>query len=137
MNQVTLTSEELNNMIVRFAARHMWMAIPKELEEYLVTYIINTIDPKFLDEKPGGCLCSILTELTWAYHVGWIDLKNPDPYSQMENYVQLPDFEVVGPYETGIKITNREDSTSFYEADEESVSRMLWECEKYGHYYLR
>jgi len=137
MSQEKILEEALRNMLHKIAARHMWMAIPEELEDYLVSYVADTIEPEFLDERPEGCLCNILTEIAWAYHAGWINIKDPDPYSQMEEHFELPDLEVVGPHGAWVKITDCGGCAPFYEADEKSTERMLSECQQYGHYYLR
>lgn len=137
MIQKTISEEALRNTILRIAARHMWMAIPKELEDFLVAYIASILEAEFINEKPEGILCGILTELTWAYHVGWLNLEDSDPYVQMKEHCELPSFEAIGPHGTWVRITDCEDCSPFYDADEESMNRMLQECQRYGHYYLR
>lgn len=127
----------LRGMLLRIAARHLWLAIPKELEDYLVAYIMGNIISEFWNEEPGGVLSGILTECAWAYHVGWLDLKDSDPYSQMPEQFEMPSFEVMGPHGARVKITECENCEEFFAADEASMKRMVRECRTYGHFYLR
>lgn len=128
----------LRNMLLRIAARYLWMAVPKALEDYLVTYVFNHTTEDSWNDNPEGILCVILTECTWAYHVGWLDLENPDPYSQMpEPSFEIPDFKVIGPHETWIKIAHQDHCDELGEKDDVFYDKADQEYQEYGYFYLR
>ena len=67
----------VRNRLRTVCSRHLWMAVPKELEDYVVREAVASIPSEDLDASYHGPLFELAVRCAVWYHTGMLDLGRP------------------------------------------------------------
>jgi hypothetical protein len=93
-------------------SRHLWCAIPRRLEDYIVAYASAVLEDEDIYYSSHGPLFEIAVDCSHWYHQGLLDLDIKDPYSQNLHEVCDPAMiNVATVYDMQVTIRQASDSS--------------------------
>lgn len=90
-------------------SRHLWMAVPEELEDYVVSEAVATIPAEDVDASYHGVLFELAVRCAVWYHTGILDLEKP---LEVQDLPWMSDdwdgFAVVTAYDAVVTVSTAE-----------------------------
>ena len=71
------TRRAVREALRKACSRHLWMAVPKELEDYIVGEAVEAVRAEDVDASYHGALFELAVRCAVWYHTGALDLDRP------------------------------------------------------------
>ena len=99
-------------------SRHLWMAVPRELEDYVVGEAAATIPAEDVDASYHGALFGLAVRCAVWYHTGILDLEKPLEAQDLPWLSDdWSDFAVITAYDAVVTVSTAESTAVHVDCD--------------------
>ena len=101
---VMTAQASVSQTLQRACSRNLWMASPPELEDYIVAFAMEGISAEGIDDSVYRELFELAATCALWWHAGVLDLSNPNPYAQGNEYpVDVQPIVTTTVYDTVVR----------------------------------